>query len=122
MDSSKVNNQSDSLILLIRHIAAAQQNQQSGLCAQPILPSAWASAPSDQSLPSTWVLIAIANSGCPGCTESLLGACHFVDFVMGQLIYPLLYTVLLSLIKTCLYNILSRTIKGLSYEPSIGNL
>ena len=49
-DSSKVKNQSDSLILLIRHIAAAQQNQQSGLCAQRILPSAWASAPSDQSL------------------------------------------------------------------------
>ena len=49
-DSSKVKNQSDSLIPLIRHIAAAQQNQQSGLCAQRILPSAWASAPSDQSL------------------------------------------------------------------------
>ena len=49
-DSSKVKNQSDSLILLIRHIAAAQQNQQSGLCAQRILPSAWVSAPSDQSL------------------------------------------------------------------------
>ena len=47
-DSSKVKNQSDLLILLIRHIA--QQNQQSGLCAQRILPSAWASAPSDQSL------------------------------------------------------------------------
>ena len=47
-DSSKVKNQSDLLILLIRRIA--QQNQQSGLCAQRILPSAWASAPSDQSL------------------------------------------------------------------------
>ena len=58
----------------------------------------------------------------PRLTESLLGARHFVGFVMGQLIYPLLYTVPLSLIKTCLYNILSRTIKGLAYELSIGNL
>ena len=69
------------------HWAATWQNQQNGMCAQRRLGSAWASAQSDQSLRCPYdetldrqlpiertAKTLVRQGGCPGWSESLLGA------------------------------------------------
>ena len=75
--------------------AATWQNQQNGMCAQRRLKSAWASAQSDQSLrcpheenlglsyPFSAQRRLIRLGGCPGWSESLLGA-HATLLVLSQ--------------------------------------
>ena len=75
--------------------AASWQNQQNGMCAQRRLRSAWASAQSDQSLRCafSWLLrtqsflvrtakTQIRLGGCPGWSESSLGA-HAILLVLS---------------------------------------
>ena len=67
--------------------ASSGQNQQSGMCAQRRLSSAWASTQSDQSsLCAQWVVeepnFLHADSGCPGWSEFLLGE-HAILLVMS---------------------------------------
>ena len=70
--------------------ATSWQNQQNDMCAQQRLRSAWASAQSDQSLPCAlsgelrtqgffmWTAKTLIRlGGCPGWSESLLGAQSF---------------------------------------------
>ena len=79
--------------------AASSQNQQNDLCAQRSLRSAWASAQSDQSLHCVLnrelkaqcffmrtAKTLIRLGGCPGWSDSSLGARHSVGFVMRWLI------------------------------------
>ena len=83
--------------------ATSQQNQQSGMCAQRRLRSAWASALSDQSsLCAQWVAkdpsFLHADSKDPDQTGRMPRliwvfagrTCHFVGFVMRRLIYVVL--------------------------------
>ena len=76
--------------------AASWQNQQNGMCAKPRLRSAWASAQSDQSLCCAlngklrilaffkWTAkTRIRLGGCPGWSESLLGA-HAILLVLSR--------------------------------------
>ena len=79
--------------------ATSWQNQQNGMCTQRRLRSAWASAQSDQSsLCAQWVAkdpsFLHADSKDSDQTDQMPrliwvftgGTCHFVDFVMRQLI------------------------------------
>ena len=87
-------------LYLVLMWAASWQNQQSGMCAQRRLRSAWASTQSDQNLrcpheKKAWVLSyplsaqwrLIRLGGCPGWSESSLGAqslcwlCHVAAHV-----------------------------------------
>ena len=76
--------------------ASSWENQQNELCAQRRLRSAWASAQSDQSSLSAWrkvgslaihwtqvkILIRLGGCGCPGWSESSLGA-HAILLVLS---------------------------------------
>ena len=77
--------------------ATTWQNQQNDLCAQRRLRSAWASAQSDQSslcaqwVPKDLMFLHADNEDSdqtgrgPGWSETSLGTCHFVGFVLLRL-------------------------------------
>ena len=89
--------------------AAAWQNQQSDLCVQQRLRSAWAL---NYLLSAKWRLIRLGR--CPGWSESSLGAHHFVGFAVAHMFNMSSLTI----IKSC-HQYLHRKFPCISRNPEI---
>ena len=88
-------------ITVVIKLAMTWQNQQNGMCAQRRLGSAWASTQSDQSSLSAWRKLGslatywaqaktlIRLGGCPGWSESSLGAVILLVLSRGSSIIQL---------------------------------